>query len=242
MRLQAYLARAGAAPSRRKAEALISAGKVRVNGDTASLGTTVAPRDEILLDGTPIELPERHTYLALNKPAGYLTTLHDDRGRPTIADLMPSDVPGLVPVGRLDADTSGLLILTNDGRLAHHIAHPSNEIEKEYLLTVRNPAPKRAIEALSKGPTLDDGRMLPPEISNLHRARTTTTFTLTIHEGKKRIIRRACVAVGLRLISLERVRIGPVHLGDLPGGHSRPLTGEEVEGLGKFRGSRGGET
>lgn len=240
MRLQAYLARAGVAPSRRKAEALISAGKVTVNGDTATLGSTVFPQDDILLDGTPVELPRKHTYLALNKPAGYLTTLHDDRGRPTIADLMPHDVPGLVPVGRLDADTTGLLLLTNDGPFAHHVAHPSGEIEKEYRLTVKTPVSKKALQALSEGPTLEDGRMHPPEISNLQRGRTTTNFNLTIHEGRKRIIRRACEAVGLRLLFLERVRVGPVHLGDLPEGSSRPLTGEELDGLGEFGGSRVG--
>ncbi|MDP9480812.1 MAG: S4 domain-containing protein, partial [Actinomycetota bacterium] len=119
MRLQAFLARAGAAPSRRKAETLILAGRITVNGRTATLGTNVTPQDRILLDGRPATLPPSLVYLALNKPAGYLTSLGDDRGRKTVADLMPDDVPGLVPAGRLDADTTGLLILTNDGPLAH---------------------------------------------------------------------------------------------------------------------------
>ena len=111
MRLQAFLARSGAAPSRRKAEALIFAGRVKVNGRTALLGESAVPTDRVLLDDQPVELPEVHVYLALNKPAGYLTTLKDDRGRPTVAELMPEDVPGLIPVGRLDADTTGLLLL-----------------------------------------------------------------------------------------------------------------------------------
>ena len=138
MRLQAFLARSGAAPSRRKAEALISAGRVKVNGRTALLGESAAPDDLVLLDGQPVELPGVRAYLALNKPRGYLTTLKDERGRPTVAELMPGNVPGLVPVGRLDGDTTGLLLLTNDGPFAHRVAHPSSEIEKEYELALQN--------------------------------------------------------------------------------------------------------
>ncbi len=231
MRLQAFLARAGAAPSRRKAESLISSGRVSVNGETATLGAAISPEvDDILLDGQRITLPQSFTYLALNKPAGYLTTLEDEpgRNRPTIRDLMPP-LPGLVPVGRLDAATTGLLLLTNDGSLAYRIAHPSSQIEKEYQVAVRNPAPHKALAALSSGPALEDGKMLPPKLTHLHRTPHKTTFHLTIHEGRNRIIRRACIAVGLGLISLRRIRIGPVVLGDLPEGDHRELTGEEVE-------------
>ena len=230
MRLQAFLARAGAAPSRRKAETPILAGRVTVNGETATLGTTVTPEDEIELDGHPVHLPATPVHLALNKPAGYLTTMSDDRGRRTVVDLMP-DVPGLVPAGRLDADTTGLLILTNDGRLAHRITHPSSEIEKQYSLTLENPVPDAALAALAAGPTLEDGGMLPPRLTNLRRGPATTTLDLTIHEGRNRIIRRACVAVGLRLISLQRTRVGPVTLGGLPEGEYRPLTPDELEAL-----------
>ena len=228
MRLQAFLARAGAAPSRRKAEAPILAGRVAVNGETASLGATVTPQDAVTLDGSPIFLPETHVYLALNKPPGVLTTLRDDRGRRTVADLMP-DVPGLVPAGRLDRDTTGLLLLTNDGDLAHRITHPSSEMEKEYRLILRNPVPDEAIAALAAGPPLEDGKMRPPVLSTLRRFRRTTTLCLTIHEGRNRIIRRACAAVGLRLVSLRRVRVGPVALGDIPEGEYRRLTPEELE-------------
>ena len=230
MRLQAFLARAGAAPSRRKAEAPILAGRVTVNGETATLGARVTPEDEIALDGRPVRLPQANVYLALNKPAGYLTTMSDDRGRNTVADLMP-DVPGLVPAGRLDADTTGLLILTNDGQLAHCITHPSSEIEKQYRLTLANPVSDEALAALAAGPTLEDGRMYAPELTNLRRTPETTTLDLTIHEGRNRIIRRACAAVGLRLISLQRTRVGPVSLGDLPEGEYRPLTPGELEAL-----------
>lgn len=233
MRLQAFLARSGAAPSRRKAEALIEARRVTVNGRTAALGATVGPGDEILLDHHPVNLPEKTVSLALHKPAGYLTTLKDEpgRNRPTIRDLMP-DHPGLVPAGRLDAATTGLLILTNDGRLANRIAHPSNELEKEYLLAVENPAPRKALDALASGPDLEDGPMHPPKLTRLRREARETTFHLIIREGRNRIIRRACGVVGLRLIHLHRLRVGPVSLGDLPEGRHRHLTIEEIEILG----------
>ena len=230
MRLQAFLARAGAAPSRRKAEAPILAGRVAVNGETATLGATVTPEDEVTLDGSPVHLPDTHVYLALNKPAGVLTTMRDDRGRRTVADLMP-DVPGLVPAGRLDRDTTGLLLLTNDGDLAHRVTHPSSGMEKQYRLTLENPVHDEAFAALSAGPTLEDGKMHPPELSTLGRTHHTTTLDLTIHEGRNRIIRRACAAVGLRLVSLHRIRVGPVTLGDLPEGGYRRLTPEELGAL-----------
>jgi 23S rRNA pseudouridine2605 synthase len=233
MRLQAYLARAGASPSRRKAEAMISAGRVSVNGETATLSAAVSPEDTVLLDGRPVVLPTALAYLALNKPAGYLTTLRDEPGRdrPTVRDLMPP-LPGLVPVGRLDAATSGLILLTNDGPLAHRIAHPSTEMEKEYELTVRNPLSEGALAALAAGPTLEDGPMLPPKLETKRSTPHQTTLTLTIHEGRNRIIRRACAAVGLDLTSLKRTRIGPVLLGDLPEGDHRDLTEAELRALG----------
>ena len=232
MRLQAFLARSGAAPSRRKAEALIGARRVTINGETATLGATVVTEDRIQLDGCLVTLPEATVSFALHKPAGYLTTLKDEPGRTrrTVRDLMP-DHPGLVPAGRLDAATTGLLILTNDGPLANRITHPSIELDKEYLLTVENPALEEALAALAAGPALDDGPMRPPGVSRLHRTPRETTFHLTIHEGRNRIIRRACAAVGLVLIQLHRLRIGPVTLGDLPEGHHRPLTPEELESL-----------
>ena len=231
MRLQAFLARSGAAPSRRKAENLILSGRVRINGRTASIGESVVPDDRVLLDGSPVEPPESYAYLALNKPKGYLTTLKDDRNRPTVAQLVPENVPGLVPVGRLDADTTGLLLVTNDGAFAHRVAHPSSEVEKEYELTLKNPVPEERLAALASGPELEDGRMLPPKLDNLHRTGETTTLNLIIHEGRNRIIRKACAAVGLGLISLRRVRVGPVRLSSLPEGRHRPLTEQEIEAL-----------
>ena len=232
MRLQAFLARSGASPSRRKAEALISAGRVKVNDRIASLGESITPDDHVLLDGQPVELPQEHAYLALNKPKGYLTTLKDDRNRPTVAGLMPDGVPGLVPVGRLDGDTTGLLLLTNDGPFAHRVAHPSSEIEKEYELTLASLPPKDLEERLTpfeRGPRLEDGKMIPPKLACLRRAGERTTLNLTIHEGRNRIIRRACAAVGLTLLALKRVRVGPVKLGGLPEGRYRELTEKELE-------------
>jgi 23S rRNA pseudouridine2605 synthase len=232
VRLQAFLARAGLAPSRRKAEALILAGRVAVNGETATLGSSVSGEETVLLDGRRVVLPTEYAYLALNKPAGYLTTLKDEpnKNRPTVADLMPK-IPGLVPVGRLDADTTGLLLLTNDGPLAHRITHPSLGIEKEYLLTLENPAPPDALEALAAGPALEDAKMSAPTIFRVGRDRRNTTLRLIIHEGRNRIIRRACAAVGLNLVSLRRLRVGPVKLGDLPQGEHRPLTDAELGAL-----------
>ena len=232
MRLQAFLARAGASPSRRKAETLISAGRVTVNGRAATLGAAVSEGDTVLLDGRPVALPTELAYLALNKPAGYLTTLQDEPGRdrPTVRDLLPP-LPGLVPVGRLDAATTGLLLLTSDGSLAHRVAHPSSEIEKEYELTVRNPLPEDALAVLAAGPVLDDGKMLPPKLQKVRTTRGETTLSLTLHEGRNRIIRRACAAVGLDLTRLKRIRVGPVVLGDLPEGDHRHLTQDELEAL-----------
>jgi 23S rRNA pseudouridine2605 synthase len=235
VRLQVFLARSGASPSRRKAEALISAGRVKVNDRIASLGESITAADRVLLDGYPVKLPQKHAYLALNKPKGYLTSLKDDRSRPTVAELMPSGVPGLVPVGRLDANTTGLLLLTNDGPFAHRVAHPSSEIEKEYELSLA-PLPEKELKvrlaALERGPELEDGKMLPSKLTYLSRAGEKITLSLTIHEGRNRIIRRACVAVGLTLLALKRVRVGPVKLGDLSEGQYRALTDEELRALG----------
>jgi 23S rRNA pseudouridine2605 synthase len=211
---------------------LISAGRVQINDRIASLGESITPDDRVLLDGQPVELPQEHAYLALNKPNGYLTTLKDDRNRPTVVQLMPDGVPGLVPVGRLDGDTTGLLLLTNDGPFAHRVVHPSSEVEKEYELTLA-PLPAKDLEErladFERGPRLEDGKMLPPKLACLRRAGERTTLNLTIHEGRNRIIRRACAAVGLTLLALKRVRVGPVKLGGLPEGRYRELTEKELE-------------
>ncbi|MBA2374561.1 MAG: pseudouridine synthase [Rubrobacteraceae bacterium] len=229
MRLQAFLSRAGAAPSRRKAESLISGGRVVVNGSVAELGSKVEDGDDVRLDGERVSLPLSRSYFALNKPSGFLTSMGDDRGRPTVSDIMPGGVPGLVPAGRLDFETTGLLILTNDGDLANRITHPSSEVEKEYELVVKTPPTDEPMKNLAAGPTLDDGPMLPPKVVEVSRRGSQTTLRLTIHEGRNRIIRRACESVGLDIVSLKRVRVGPVELGALPPGKYRPLSKKEME-------------
>ncbi len=232
MRLQRFLARSGAAPSRRKAEELISTGRVLVNGSVATIGDSAGPADAVALDGEPVELPTEHVYLALNKPVGYLTSLKDEPGknRPTVARLVPK-LPGLVPVGRLDADTTGLLLFTNDGPLAHRITHPSQEVEKEYVVTVSGSAPASKLDALAAGPELDDGPMSPPRLESVRRYADHTDFNLVIHEGRNRIIRRACAAVGLKVVGLHRVRVGFVRLEGISSGEHRSLTEEELEGM-----------
>lgn len=231
MRLQRHLARSGAISSRRKAEAAIRSGRVRVNGLVASLGDGAGPDDTVELDGEPVELPVDYVYLALNKPAGYLTALRDEPGksRPTVSELVP-ETPGLVPVGRLDAETTGLLLFTNDGPLAHRVTHPSREVEKEYLVTVYH-ATGAALAALAAGPELEDGPMRPPGISAVKHEDPLTTFHLTIHEGRNRIIRRACAAAGMEVVRLHRLRVGLVSLDGLRAGEYRALTGAEIEGL-----------
>jgi len=239
VRLQRHLARSGAVSSRRKAEEAILSGRVRVNGAVASLGDSAGPEDTVELDGETVELPADHVHLALNKPAGYLTALRDEpgRSRPTVSALVPR-TPGLVPVGRLDAGTTGLLLFTNDGSLAHRVTHPSREVEKEYLVTVSG-ATDDALAALAAGPELEDGPMSPPRISAVTHAEqhsekhagSVTSFRITIHEGRNRIIRRACRAAGMEVVRLHRLRVGPVSLGGLAEGEYRPLTEAEVEGL-----------
>lgn len=205
------------------------AGRVEVNGSVAELGSKVEGGDDVRLDGERISLPVKHSYFALHKPSGYLTTMTDDRDRPTVADHMPEGIPGLVPAGRLDLGTRGLLILTNDGDFANRITHPSSEVEKEYELIVKTPPTETPITNLASGPDLDDGPMLPPKLEKIRHTPSETILRLTIHEGRNRIIRRACEAAGLELVSLARIRVGPVRLGGLPPGKHRPLTGEEMD-------------
>lgn len=210
---------------------MIQAGRVRVNGRLASVGDGADSSDRVELDGSSVSLPESYLHLALNKPAGYLTTLRDEPGkeRKTVAQIIP-DAPGMVPVGRLDVATTGLLICTNDGALAHRIAHPSREIEKEYVVKVSE-ASEATLSELSAGPELDDGPMLPPQLYRIRRGGGSVSFHLTIHEGRNRIIRRACEAVDLEVLALHRVRVGPVSLGDLGPGRYRELTEQEVSRL-----------
>ena len=235
-RLQKILAAAGIA-SRRKAEELITQGRVQVNKETVTaLGTKADPqRDHIRVDGKKIHAAESHRYFVLNKPKGYVTTTHDPQGRPTVLDLLPPALRALriYPVGRLDRDTSGLLLLTNDGDFALHLSHPRYSLEKCYHALLNGRPTESELEKLRKGVTFseDDGR---PFTSSSARVRVLCReghdcwVELAIHEGRKRQIRRMVATVGYAVTQLERVAIGTLSLGELPLGKWRHLTEDEV--------------
>ena len=221
-RVQKVMARLGVA-SRRASEILISEGRVTVNGRVAELGDRVGPEDELAVDGAVLStMPDAVTYL-LNKPAGVVTTASDPQGRPTVVELVPGDVR-VFPVGRLDRDTEGLLLLTNDGGLAHRLTHPSYGIEKEYLAEVDGTPSRAALRRLREGVELDDGPTAPAKVSLVQPG----AIRLTIHEGRNRQVRRMCEAVGHPVRRLIRVRIGPLAGPRLAPGEYRLLTGNEV--------------
>ena len=221
-RLQKALARAGLG-SRRACENLIAAGRVTINGKTAELGARIGPDDEVAVDGTIISTKvDAVTYL-LNKPKGTITTAADPGGRPTVVDLVPSE-PRVFPVGRLDLDTEGLLLLTNDGSLAHRLAHPSFGVEKEYLAHVRGRPSRAAVRMLREGVELKDGRTAPAKASVVAPG----LVRITIHEGRNRQVRRMCDAIGHPVLRLARTRIGPLTDHTLKPGQWRPLTTAEL--------------
>lgn len=225
MRIQRALARAGVA-SRRQSEDLIAAGRVTVNGRVAQIGLSVDPsRDDIRLDGRVVRAPAEPVWIVLHKPAGVMTTRADPRGRRTVFDLV-DDVPGLTYVGRLDYMTEGVLLLTNDGRAANALMHPSGAVERTYLAVVRGDAPAAAMRA-KRGVELEDGPVRPRNATARSLGDGRYEFEVTITEGRKREVRRLCKALGLRVERLIRVRFGPVWLGDLREGHARPLTTKE---------------
>lgn len=240
-RLQKVMARAGVA-SRRHSEALIQAGRVTVNGRVVTeLGTKVVPgRDVIEVDGRPLGRPEKKVYVLLNKPKGYVTTLYDPQGRPKVTDLLEGEVAERVyPVGRLDYDTEGLLLLTNDGDLAHGLMHPARMVKKTYIAKVRGVPGPGKIRALREGIELDDGPTAPADVKVLEvRAPNSATIALRIHEGRNRQVRRMFAALGHEVIHLRRTTLGPLKLGDLPVGEWRYLTSQEVADLYKAAGLR----
>ena len=224
MRLNAYLARAGVA-SRRRSDELIKAGRVTVNGEPGQLNTFVQSRDRVELDGSPVEL-QPLAYVLLHKPAGAVTTAHDPHGRCTVVELVDHPTR-VVPVGRLDADTTGALLLTNDGELAHRLAHPRYEVEKVYEAETRTRPSDEALEQLRRGVELDDGPTRPAGVRRLGAHRV----ELTIHEGRNRQVKRMLEAVGSRVTKLHRSRYGPLTLGGLEPGTWRELEAFEVESL-----------
>ena len=234
-RLQKFIARAGIA-SRRRAEQLMVAGRVRVNGQPATeLGTRVHPgRDEVRVDGVRVR-PAPVRWVALNKPAGVLTTRYDDRGRKTVYDLLPESLRGLAYVGRLDWATEGLLLFTNDGERAHVLTHPAHQVEREYRAWVSGAPSRRVLHRLVSGVQLEDGLARAVRARILERAPSRAALELVLTEGRKREVRRLCRAVGHPVRRLERVRFGPIRLAGLPRGMWRELTAGEVESLRQIR-------
>ena len=225
-RLQKVLAQAGLG-SRRACEELIAEGRVTVNGEVATLGTRADPEvDAVEVDGARIGVRQGLVHYLLNKPAGVVTTAADPQGRPTVVELVP-DEPRVYPVGRLDAETEGLLLLTNDGELAHRVTHPSFGVEKEYLADVDGVPSRGDLRRLREGVELDDGPTAPARVSLVGDH----TLRITIHEGRNRQVRRMCEAVGHPVRRLVRVRIGPLADRRLPPGEWRPLTQPEVRAL-----------
>jgi len=229
-RLQKLLSAAGIC-SRRAAEGYIRAGRVTVNGETAVLGGRADPeRDDVRLDGKPLGPREELAYLLLNKPRGYVSTLSDEKGRRTVADLVRDCGVRVYPAGRLDFDSEGLLLLTNDGELARRLTHPSFETEKTYHVWVRGAA-EGAAERLAQMTDLDGEPISPARVETLRRGEGAAVLAVTIHQGKNRQIRRMCAACGLEVERLRRVREHTLELGDLPPGKWRALTAEELEEL-----------
>ena len=229
-RLQKLLSAAGVC-SRRAAEGYITAGRVTVNGEPAELGRRADPdRDDIRVDGKSLATRAEPVYLLLNKPRGYVTTLSDERGRRTVADLVADCGVRVYPVGRLDLDSEGLLLMTNDGDLMQRLLHPSREVSKTYRVSVYGRV-IGAAERLSAITDLEGERIRPAQVEVLRQQSQTAELSIIIHEGKNRQIRRMCAACGLTVKRLRRVREHTLELGDLPVGKWRHLAAEEVAAL-----------
>jgi len=233
-RLQKVLAQAGVA-SRRQSEVLITQGKVSVNGQKVTeLGVKVDPDEDIILvNNKPISLEDKKVYFALNKPAGYISSVKDPQGRPTVLDLFPDVKERIYPVGRLDYETEGLLILTNDGELTNALTHPSHEISKIYSARVQGTPGIGAIKKLTKGVQLEDGITAPARVEIKEVTKGKALMEIEIHEGRNRQVRRMLEAVGHPVVYLKRIQVGPVKLGNLSLGQYRPLSSNELRELKK---------
>jgi 23S rRNA pseudouridine2605 synthase len=233
VRLNRYLAMCGVA-ARRKADELIAAGRVTVNGEaTAPGGRLVQPGDRVELDGRPISLAAVHRYYLVNKPAGYLSAVSDRSPRPLVTRLLPADERGrgLNPVGRLDLRSRGLILLTDDGELSFRLQHPRHHVDKEYLVDARGELGEKALRELRGGVDLDEGRTSPAVFEVLERGARRVRLRVVLRQGWKRQLRRSFAAVGATVLDLQRVRLGPLELGDLAEGRSRPLGEDEVDRL-----------
>ena len=228
MRLQKLISAAGIA-SRRASEEMILAGRVTVNGQTATLGMSADPAtDTVCVDGQALRLSGRRRYIVLNKPRGYVTTMKDDRGRPTVAELVADAGGRLYPVGRLDMDSEGLLILTDDGEAANALMHPSHQVDKLYTVFVQGEDIPAAMGKLRAMTDLEGEPIAPPKVTLIERKGTGAELQITIHEGKNRQIRRMCALCGLHVSRLIRIAEGPVTLGELPVGKWRRMTADEI--------------
>ena len=232
VRLQKYLADAGLC-SRRKAEELIRAGRVRVDDKIVNeMGLKVVPGEHrVFVDGREVALPKSHTYIALNKPKGYLSTVKDPFGRPTIMDLIPKGRERLYPVGRLDFDSEGLVLMTDNGALTYRLLHPSHKVPKKYLVTIKGRLSKKDISILESGVELDGRKTQPCKVKPIGRTRGKSVVEVELKEGRKRQIRRMFEKVGHPVLRLKRVKIGPLELGKLGAGKWRHLSNEEVRAL-----------
>lgn len=231
MRLNKYIASAGLA-SRRKADELIKAGKVKINGAVLDEpGYDVAPGDVVEVNGNVIEPVKRQVYIMLNKPKGYITSVSDDRDRPTVMDLVAEVDARLFPIGRLDYNTSGLLLMTNDGDFAYRLTHPKHEVEKTYRARVAGVLSPERIAKLRKGVDIGGFVTSPARVTVIKQLDRSALVEIKIHEGKNRQIRKMFAAVGNKVIELERVAMGELHLGHLKVGHYRKLTRQEIEYL-----------
>lgn len=229
-RLQKILSARGVA-SRRKAEEMILSGRVTVDGAVAALGDCADPDINVIaVDGQPLPAREKHVYIMLNKPRGYVTTLSDEKGRPNAAQLVADCGLRVYPVGRLDMDSEGLLLFTNDGDFANELMHPKHEVNKTYLVWVTGYVPGGEVR-LSRPITLDGYTIKPPKVILQKAEGSKAMLQVTIHEGRNRQIRRMCEAAGMTVTRLRRIREGAVALGDLPPGKWRCLTPEEVQKL-----------
>ncbi|MBD9198323.1 MAG: rRNA pseudouridine synthase [Clostridiales bacterium] len=229
-RLQKILSAAGVC-SRRAAEGYLTAGRITVNGEMAQLGQQADPEtDDIRVDGVPLDREPEAVYLMLNKPRGYVTTVSDEQGRKTVMDLLTGVHTRIYPVGRLDRDSEGLLLLTNDGALTQRLLHPSHEVSKEYRVTVSGPV-EHAAENLRRIRDVAGMAIRPAEVQMLRREGNRAELRIVIHEGRNRQIRRMCARCGLEVLRLQRVREHCLELGTLPLGQWRYLTAAEIAAL-----------
>lgn len=235
MRLQKYMADAGIA-SRRKCEEIIKEGRVTVNGETAGLGRAVERGDEVRVDGHAVKPLRDNVYIMLNKPGDCVSTCSDDKGRKTVLDYLPDNLPRVYPVGRLDFNTEGLLLLTNDGDFANKLTHPKHRVQKKYLVVIDSGMSDLDIRRLESGVTIDGHKTAPAVFRVLKESPERTELLCIISEGRNRQLRKMFEVIGKKVVYIKRVAVGNLRLGDLKRGHYRYLTSQEIDGLNRISG------